>query len=70
MNPPSKPMPRRSPRQREKTPQAPFAVGGDGKAGHEGPTPLASTHEGASTGKVGNSRAGGAAGQLTPKDER
>jgi len=34
----------------------------------EGPTPTRTTREGASVGKAGNSTAGGAAGQLTPKD--
>ncbi|MBJ2154261.1 hypothetical protein [Variovorax sp. IB41] len=34
----------------------------------EGPTATRTTSEGASVGKAGNSTAGGAAGQLTPKD--
>ncbi|MDQ0607428.1 hypothetical protein QFZ83_001599 [Variovorax sp. W1I1] len=34
----------------------------------EGPTATRTTREGASVGKAGNSTAGGAADQLTPKD--
>jgi hypothetical protein len=34
----------------------------------DGPTATRTTREGASVGKAGNSTAGGAAGQLTPKD--
>jgi hypothetical protein len=49
--------------------QAPFTARSASTAPSEGPTTVRTTHDGLSIGKAANSTAGGAAGQLTPKDE-
>lgn len=60
----------RQTRKRAGTVGEPFRVNPASQAKREEPTTVGTVHEGASTGRAGNSTAGGAAGQLTPKDER
>lgn len=57
-------------RRKERTAAGPFTPAPTPQADDDGPTTLGRAREGASIGRSADSTAGGAAGQLKPKDER